>query len=74
MGHTVDVAAGGQDSPLLRNLVYLWIAQNVMLFVSSMLRLDLYVEEYALTELRLAAGVWMGLVAVGLVPPPSVLS
>jgi hypothetical protein len=32
-----------------------------------MLRLDLYVEVYALTGLRLAAGIWMGLVAVGLV-------
>jgi hypothetical protein len=54
-------------SPLIRNLVYAFIAQNVMLVVSSILRLDLYVEVYSLTELRVAAGIWMGLVAIGLV-------
>lgn len=57
----------GEKSQLIRVLVYLWIAQNVLLVVSSILRLELYVEEYALTELRLAAGLWMALVAVGLV-------
>jgi hypothetical protein len=57
----------GEKSPLIRWLVYFWIAQNVLLVVSSILRLELYVEEYALTELRLAAGLWMVLVAAGLV-------
>ena len=57
----------GERSALIRGLVYLWIAQNVLLVVSSMLRLELYVEEYTLTGLRLAAGLWMGLVAIGLV-------
>lgn len=57
----------GERSPLIRALVYAWIAQNVMLCISAILRLDLYVEVYSLTELRLAAGIWMGLVAVGLV-------
>jgi hypothetical protein len=56
-----------EQSPLIRRLVYLFIAQNVLLVVSSILRLDLYVEVYSLTELRVAAGIWMGLVAVGLV-------
>ena len=56
-----------ERSPLIRRLVYLFIAQNVLLVVSSILRLDLYVEIYSLTELRVAAGIWMGLVAVGLV-------
>ena len=56
-----------EASPLIRRLVYLWIAQNVLLVISSILRLDLYVQVYSLTELRIAAGVWMGLVAVGLV-------
>jgi hypothetical protein len=32
-----------------------------------MLRLELYVEVYSLTKLRLAAGIWMALVATGLV-------
>ncbi|MGX8011155.1 DUF4153 domain-containing protein [Mesorhizobium sp. ORM8.1] len=52
--------------PLIRRLVYLWVAQNIVLVVSSMLRLDLYVGTYALTYLRIAAFIWMGLVAAGL--------
>lgn len=57
----------GQTSPLIRNLVYLWIAQNVWLVISSVLRLKLYVEVYYMSEMRVAAFIWMGLVAVGLV-------
>jgi len=57
----------GETSPLIRNLVYLWVAQNVWLVISSLLRLKLYVEEYQLSEMRVAAGIWMVLVAVGLV-------
>ncbi|RWA63316.1 DUF4173 domain-containing protein [Mesorhizobium sp.] len=52
--------------PLIRRLVYLWVAQNIVLVISSMLRLDLYVGVYALTYLRIAAFIWMGLVAAGL--------
>jgi len=52
---------------LVRGLVYAFIAQNVLLVISSILRLDLYVDAYGLTRLRLAAGLWMGLVALGLV-------
>src|SRR5262249_41135602 len=54
-------------SRLMRALVFLWIGQNVLLVLSSMLRLDLYVEVYSLTELRCAPSVWMLLVAAGLV-------
>jgi len=57
----------GDKSPLIRGLVHAWIGQNILLCLSSILRLDLYVEAYSLTELRVAAGIWMGLVAVGLV-------
>lgn len=57
----------GEHSPLIRALVYVFIGQNVLLVVSSILRLDLYVSLYSLTELRVAAMIWMGLVAVGLV-------
>lgn len=52
--------------PLIRRLVYAWVAQNIMLVISSILRLDLYVGIYSLTYLRVAAFVWMGLVAAGL--------
>ncbi|HEY4199854.1 MAG TPA: DUF4173 domain-containing protein [Devosiaceae bacterium] len=55
-----------QSNRIIRGLVYAWIAQNILLVISSILRLDLYVEFYSLTEMRLAAGIWMGLVAVGL--------
>lgn len=51
----------------IRALVYLWIGQNVVLVLSSILRLDLYVDVYALTHWRLAAFIWMGIVATGLV-------
>ena len=47
-------------------LVYVWVGQNILLVISSILRLDLYVGIYALTYWRVAAFVWMGLVAVGL--------
>ncbi len=56
----------GDKSALIRGLVHLWIGQNILLCLSSILRLDLYVESYSLTELRVAAGIWMCLVAMGL--------
>ena len=59
--------SAAERSPLMRTLVFLWTAQNVLLVVSSMLRLNLYVEAYSLTYLRVAAFIWMLLVAVGLV-------
>jgi hypothetical protein len=51
----------------MRRLLYLWIAQTVVLVISSILRLDLYVDVYGLTRLRVAAFVWMIVVAMGLV-------
>ena len=53
--------------PLLRGLLYVWVAQNILLVASSILRLDLYVDAYGLTRLRFAAFIWMGLVVAGLV-------
>ncbi|MGJ4939170.1 DUF4173 domain-containing protein [Bradyrhizobium sp. HKCCYLS1011] len=52
---------------LLRPLLYLWVGQNLLLVVSSMLRLKLYIDIYLLTYWRVAALVWMGLVAIGLI-------
>lgn len=51
----------------VRRLLYLWITQTVILVISSILRLDLYVDVYGLTRWRFAAFVWMGVVALGLV-------
>ncbi len=52
---------------LNRVLVYVWIAQNILLTLSAAWRLNLYVSVYSLTRLRFAAAVWMLLVALGLV-------
>jgi hypothetical protein len=55
-----------KEGRAIRGLLILLLVQNVMLVASSLLRLDLYVGEYGLTYLRIAAGIWMALVAVGL--------
>lgn len=50
----------------VRGLIYAWIAQNIVLVISSITRLALYIEQYSLTYLRVSALIWMGLVATGL--------
>jgi len=64
----VAMRPGGpaEQSKIIRPLVYLWVAQNVLLVASSILRLDLYVQIYLLTWWRIAALIWMLLVAFGL--------
>ena len=54
-------------APVVRTLLLIWVAQTIWLTCSSFLRLDLYVEVYGLTRLRIAAGLWMAMVAAGLV-------
>ena len=44
-----------ERSKVIRPLVYLWVAQNVLLVASSIFRLDLYVQIYLLTYWRVAA-------------------
>ncbi|MBR0725649.1 DUF4153 domain-containing protein [Bradyrhizobium manausense] len=65
----VAMRPGGpaEKSTIIRPLVYIWVGQNVLLVASSILRLDLYVDIYMLTYWRIAAFIWMGLVALGLV-------
>lgn len=53
--------------PVIRTLVYGWVGQNVFLVGSSIMRLAGYIEEYSLTYLRVAALIWMVLVALGLI-------
>ncbi|SPJ31179.1 DUF4153 domain-containing protein [Falsiruegeria mediterranea] len=50
----------------LKPLLMLWLAQNVALVLSSLLRLELYTSVYGLTYLRVHAAIWMGVVAIGL--------
>jgi hypothetical protein len=56
-----------KDVKVIRPLVYVFVAQNILLVASSILRLDLYVQIYLLTYWRIAAFIWMLLVAIGLV-------
>jgi hypothetical protein len=54
-------------NPLVRKLVMVWIGQNLFLVGSAALRTWDYVDSYDLTPLRIAALLWMALVAIGLV-------
>jgi hypothetical protein len=56
-----------ERSPLTRALVFLWVGQNVLLVAAAMMRLNLYVETYLLSYWRVAAFIWMLIVAAGLV-------
>ncbi len=51
---------------LARILVWIWLAQTVVLMASSWWRLHLYVDAYGFTLWRCAAAIWMLLVAGGL--------
>ena len=50
---------------VIRSLALLWIAQNVVLIASVLLRLQRYVDAYQLSELRVYVGCFLLLVAVG---------
>jgi hypothetical protein len=63
---TFRPGGAAQRSPWCRRLVGLWIAQNLVLMASAAWRLNLYVSAYSLTRWRVAAAVWMLLVAIGL--------
>jgi hypothetical protein len=54
-----------QRSAWARRLVFVWIGQNVFLMMSTIWRIWLYVDAYSLTRWRIAAIIWVGLVAVG---------
>ncbi len=55
------------QNPKTRGLVTLWIAQNLVLVASAAWRTWDYVVSYDRTRLRIAALLWMALVAAGLV-------
>ena len=52
---------------MIRLLVSLWVAQNLLLVASSILRTLDYIGSYSLTVMRIAALAWMVLVGIGLV-------
>jgi len=63
---TLKPGSATAANPMSRRLVVAWIAQNMLLVASSVLRTAEYVEESMLTPWRIAAFLWMGLVALGL--------
>lgn len=68
-GFTLAAFRPGSDGAgmrIERRLVYSWLGQTLLLVGSSAWRLWLYVGTYTLTRWRLAAAVWMLLVAFGL--------
>jgi hypothetical protein len=64
---TFGPGGAAEKSRAARAWVCAWVAQNVFLTLAAAWRLHLYIEVYSLTKLRLAACVWMLLVALGLV-------
>jgi hypothetical protein len=63
---TLKPGSATATNPLIRRLVVAWIAQNMLLVASSVLRTIEYIEESMLTPWRIAALLWMALVALGL--------
>ncbi|MGP7794818.1 DUF4153 domain-containing protein [Sphingomonas sp. CLY1604] len=63
---TLRPGSAAAASPAARRLVTAWILQNLLLVASSALRLFDYIEAFGMTGLRLAALLWMALVATGL--------
>ena len=61
---TFRQSADQHRSVWARRLVYLWLAQNLLLIVSAAVRL-IYVSVYSLTRLRVASAIWMALVLLG---------
>ena len=57
----------GEKSSIVKWMMYIWLGQNLMLVGSSIFRLNLYIEAYSLSYWRIAALIWMAMVAAGLV-------
>jgi hypothetical protein len=64
---TFRQGGAAERSRWARWLVYLWIVQNLLLLTSAALRLGMYVDVYGLSRWRVAAAVWMLIVAGGFV-------
>ncbi len=59
--------SASEHHPWARRMVVLWVVQNLILVASSAWRTIDYIDTEMMTRLRLAALVWMALVALGLV-------
>ena len=56
-----------EKSPRIMGLLLAWTVQNIVLVLSNVMRMELYVEAFALTYQRLAVLIWLALVIIGLV-------
>ncbi|WP_299406690.1 DUF4173 domain-containing protein [uncultured Roseobacter sp.] len=54
------------EAAAMRPLMYLWLGQNIVVCGSALLRLELYINVYGLTYMRIYAQIWICLVAAGL--------
>jgi hypothetical protein len=55
-----------EASPTVRALVYVFVAQNLLLVASSVQRTLLYIADYGWTEWRVSGLIWMALVFFGI--------
>ena len=53
-------------SQFTKSLILFWTLQNVILVISTLMRMHLYIGAFALTYLRLFVLIWMLLVLIGL--------
>jgi len=56
-----------RQNKLLKNLSYIWIAQNAFIILSTAYRNHMYVSDYLLTYKRIGVYVYLGLSIIGLV-------
>jgi len=54
------------NNRLIKWLISIWITQNIFLVISSIDRTITYIDKYSLTYLRVAALIWMAIIALGL--------
>lgn len=54
-------------SKAVRILAFLWLAQNLMMLISTAYRNQVYISEYNLTYKRIGVYVWLILTAIGLI-------
>ena len=56
-----------KQNTTIKLLAYLWIIQNAFMLVSTVLRNNLYIEEYGLTEKRIGVYIYLLLTLIGLI-------
>lgn len=56
-----------KNSNLLKNLIYVWIFQNLMMLSSTAFRNQIYIHEFNFTYKRVGVYVWLILAGIGLI-------